>query len=175
MIAKGVSIISNSNFIGAVKKKIIKEFIKDDAIVQAIHAVDIPSPEKLVGTHIFNYHENPNTINKVMTFITIQVHIPINNRWANKTYIQPRIEIWIISHKNHMVVDNVPKITSNRNDYLASLIDKKLNGRSDFGIDKLTLKGNTEGCYQQDYVYRTLVFEGLDLNNTLCDEDSQEW
>ena len=79
MIAKGVSIISNSNFIGAVKKKIIKEFIKDDAIVQAIHAVDIPSPEKLVGTHIFNYHENPNTINKVMTFITIQVHIPINN------------------------------------------------------------------------------------------------
>lgn len=167
--------MSNSNFIGQVKKKIIKEFIKDNEIVQAIHATEITSAEKLVGTHIFNYHENPNTINKVMTFITVQVHIPSNPRWNDLTYVQPRIEIWIISHKTHMVVDNVPKVTANRNDYLSQLIDQKLNGRSDFGINKLTLKSNIEGCYQQDYIYRTLVFEGLDLNDTLCDDDSQEW
>ena len=88
--------MSNSNFIGQVKKKIIKEFIKDNEIVQAIHATEITSAEKLVGTHIFNYHENPNTINKVMTFITVQVHIPSNPRWNDLTYVQPRIEIWII-------------------------------------------------------------------------------
>lgn len=170
-----MSITANSEFIGKIKKKIIKEFIKDDAIVQAIHALEITSKEKLVGTHIFNYHENPNTVNKVMTFITIQVHLPSNPRWTDKIYVQPRIEIWIISHKTHMVVDNIPKVTANRNDYLSELIDKKMNGRSDFGINKLTLKSNVEGCYQQDYVYRTMVFEGLDLNDSLCNEDSDDW
>lgn len=167
--------MANSSFIGKVKKKIIKEFIKDDGIVQAIHASEIISNEKLVGTHIFNYHQNPDTINKVMTFVTIQVHMPANLRWTDNTYVKPTIEIWIISHKTHMTVDNVPKVTANRNDYLSELIDKKLNGRSDFGINKLTLKSNVEGCYQQDYIYRTMIFEGLDLNDSLCDDDSQEW
>ena len=167
--------MANSSFIGKVKKKIIKEFIKDDGIVQAIHASEIISNEKLVGTHIFNYHQNPDTINKVMTFVNIQVHMPANLRWTDNTYVKPTIEIWIISHKTHMTVDNVPKVTANRNDYLSELIDKKLNGRSDFGINKLTLKSNVEGCYQQDYIYRTMIFEGLDLNDSLCDDDSQEW
>ena len=67
-----------------------------------------------------------------------------------------------------MNVDNVPKVTENRNDYLARLIDEKLNGRDDFGIGKLTLVSNVEGSYQKDWLYRTLVFKGTDVNNSLC-------
>ena len=78
------------------------------------------------------------------------------------------MEIWIISHVNHMKVDNIPKVTDNRNDYLSKLIDRKLNGKPDYGIGKLRLIVNIEGSYQQDYVYRKMIFEGLDLNNSLC-------
>lgn len=162
--------MANSSIIGKAKNKIIKEFIKDDAIIQAIGSSTVTSAEKLVGTHIFNYHQNPNTINTVETFITIQVHIP-QSFYNNSIFISPTIEIWIISHEAHMVVDNIPKITDNRNDYLSKLIDNKLNGRSDFGIGELKLLSNIEGSYQQNYVYRKIIFEGTDVNDSLCEDE----
>ena len=67
-----------------------------------------------------------------------------------------------------MVVDNVKKITDNRNDYLSVLIDNRLNGRKDIGLGELKLISNIEGAFQKDYLYRKMVFEGTDLNNSLC-------
>lgn len=159
--------MANSSIIGLAKNKIIKEFIKDADIVTAIDSSNVESTEKLVGTHIFNFHQNPNTINTVETFITVQVHIPRIISGNNK-FVKHTVEIWIISHEQHMVVDNVPKITDNRNDYLSRLIDSKLNGRSDFGIGELKLTSNIEGSYQQNYLYRQMIFEGTDINDSLC-------
>lgn len=162
--------MANSSFIGTTKNKIVKEFIKDKNIEAAIGCDKNDTGEKLVGTHIFTYHQNPNTINACQTFITIQVHIPQSYGYVNNTaYVSPTVEIWILSHEKHMNVDNVPKITENRNDYLARLIDEKLNGRDDFGIGKLTLVSNIEGSYQKDWLYRTLVFKGTDVNNSMCE------
>lgn len=160
--------MANSSIIGKAKNRIIKEFIKDKEIVAAINSSEVTSPEKLKGTHIFDYHQNPHTINTVETFITVQVHIPQPFSFEDKTFVKPTVEIWIISHEKHMVVDNVPKVTENRNDYLSRLIDNKLNGKSGFGIGKLNLMSNNEGAYQQDYVFRKMVFECLDLNASLC-------
>lgn len=159
--------MANSSIIGEAKNKIIREFIKDKEIVEAINSTTIPSGEKLIGTHIFNYHQNPNTINTVETFITIQVHIP-QPFYDDNTFVSPTVEIWIISHEKHMTVDNIPKVTDNRNDYLSKLIDSKLNGKAGFGIGKLKLISNVEGSYQRDYVYRKMVFKCTDLNQSLC-------
>lgn len=161
--------MANSSIIGKAKNKIIKEFIKDPEIVAALGCSTGEMGEKLVNTHIFNYHQNPNTINDVKTFITVQVNIPQPYRFDSKIHVQPTIEIWICSHEQHMNVDNVPKVTENRNDYLSRLIDERLNGRDDFGIGKLRLISNIEGSSQKDYLYRALVFQGLDLNDSLCE------
>jgi hypothetical protein len=163
--------MANSSIVGFAKNKIIKEFIKDQAIVDAIGCDKGDVGEKLVNTHIFNYNQNPNTMNDVQTFVTVQVHIPQSYGYNNNSssiYVSPTIEIWIISHEKHMNVDNIPKVTENRNDYLARLIDEKLNGRDDIGLGKLTLVSNVEGSFQKDYLYRTLVFKATDLNNSLC-------
>lgn len=162
--------MANSSIIGRAKNRIIKEFIKDKEIIQAINSSKITSPEKLVGTHIFNYHQNPNTIDTVETFITVQVHIP-QSLYESKTFVYPTIEIWIISHERHMIVDNIEKVTDNRNDYLSKLIDDRLNGKSGFGIGELKLISNIEGSYQQDYLYRKMIFKGTDLNDSLCDDE----
>ena len=164
--------MANSSIIGEAKNKIIRELIKDETILAAIDSdnKEVDSPEKYINTHIFNYHQNPYTIDTVMTFITIQVHIP-QAFDANKVFVSPTVEIWIISHERHMTVDNIPKVTVNRNDYLSELIDKKLNGYSGIGIGTLKLMSNIEGSFQQDYLYRRMIFEGRDLNNSLCDED----
>ena len=119
--------MANSSIIRKAKNKIVKDFIKDPDIVAAINSDKIKSdePEKLINTHIFNYNQNPHTLNTVGTFITIQVHIPhdyYTDYNASITRVRPTIEIWIISHERHMVVDNVKKITQNRNDYLSDLV-----------------------------------------------------
>ena len=165
--------MANSSIIEKVKNKIIKEFIKDTAIIQAINSPAVVSQEALVGTHIFDYHQNPNTLNTVGTFITIQVHIPESfyHNDANGTFVNPTIEIWILSHERHMFVDNIPKVRSNRNDYLSRLIDNKLNGKSGFGFGSLKLRSNIEGSYQQNYLFRKMTFECVDLNDSLCDDE----
>lgn len=163
--------MANSSIIGKAKNKIIKEFIKDKDIVDAIDSSTVTSAEKLIGTHIFDFHQNPNTINTVETFITIQVHIPQSFNNINLAYVKPTIEIWIFSHEKHMVVDNVPKVTLNRNDYLSELIDNKLNGMTGLGLGNLKLTSNIEGSYQIDYVYRKMIFESTDVNNSFCYEE----
>lgn len=169
--------MANSSIIRKAKNKIIKEFIKDPEIIAAINSSEVKpnEPEKLINKHIFDYNKNPHTLNIVGTFITIQVHIPQSyyNDYYNGsvTRVKPTIEIWVISHEDHMNVDNIPKITINRNDYLSELIDKKLNGRSGFGIGETVLQSNIEGAFQQDYLFRKMVFQCLDLNASLCEDE----
>ena len=169
--------MSNSSIVRIAKNRIIKEFIKDKNIIAAIDSSDINpnEPEKLIGTHIFNYNQNPHTLNKIGTFITVQVHIPQNyysDYHGNSTiHVKPTIEIWIVSHEKHMSVDNIPKVTQNRNDYLSELIDNKINGQSGFGIGKTKLVSNMEGAFQADYLFRKLIFQCLDLNWSFCEND----
>lgn len=168
--------MANSSIIRKAKNKIIKEFIKDPDIIAAINSSEVKSnePEKLIYKHIFDYNQNPHTLNIVGTFITIQVHIPqsyYNDYNSSNNRVRPTIEIWIVSHEKHMVVDNVPKVTQNRNDYLSELIDRKINGKSGIGIGETVLLSNTEGSFQQDYLFRKMIFQCLDLNWSLCEED----
>ena len=171
--------MANSSIIRKAKNKIVKEFIKDPEIIAAINSNDIKSnePEKLINKHIFDYNQNPHTLNKVGTFITIQVHIPQNYysgyHGSSIIHVKPTIEIWIISHEKHMIVDNVPKITQNRNDYLSELIDKKINGKSGFGIGETKLVSNIEGAFQIDYLFRKMIFECLDLNASMCEDEDE--
>lgn len=168
--------MANSSIIRKAKNKIIKEFIKDQDIIAAINSSEVKSnePEKLIYKHIFDYNQNPHTLNIVGTFITIQVHIPqsyYNDYSSSNILVKPNIEIWIISHEKHMKVDNIPKITQNRNDYLSELIDRKINGKSGFGIGETRLLSNIEGSFQQDYLFRKMIIECKDLNWSLCEDD----
>lgn len=168
--------MANSSIIRKAKNKIIKEFIKDPDIIAAIDSSEVKSnePEKLIYKHIFDYNQNPHTLNIVGTFITIQVHIPqsyYNDYSASAVLVKPTIEIWIVSHEKHMKVNNIPKITQNRNDYLSELIDRKINGKRGFGIGETRLLSNIEGSFQQDYLFRKMVIECKDLNWSLCEEE----
>ena len=165
--------MANSSIINKAKNKVVKELIKNDNIIQALDSSTLKgkSPDKYIRTHIFDYAQNPLTITDVQTFILVLLHIPeVHFRQRTEVFVNPRLEFWIFSHERHMKVDNIPKVTENRNDYIAELIDNMFNGRTDFGIGKLKLILNEEGTHQQDYLYRHLVFEGIDINNSLCDD-----
>ena len=168
--------MANSSIIRIAKNKIIKEFIKDPDIIAAINSSEIKSneSEKLINKHIFDFNQNPHTLNIIGTFITVQVHIPQNYYSDYRTsdkFVKPTIEIWIVSHEKHMIVDNVLKVTSNRNDYLSELIDRKINSKGGFGIGETKLISNIEGAFQTDYLYRKMVFQCLDFNWSLCEDE----
>ena len=49
------------------------------------------------------------------------------------------------------------------------LIDEMFNGSTQYGgIGKLKLTLNSEGVYNQKFLYRHLIFETVDLNDSLC-------
>lgn len=175
--------MANSSIIDSLKKAVIKEICNDEALFYAINSPRIKNRDKadeLIGTHIFPYHKNVNTITDVMTFLTVQVHIP-KTYDKEGTWVTPQLEIFIISHNDHMDVDNIPKISANRNDYISILLDEKFNGRNSVGgsknekynqsiLGELKLITNTEGAFSEDFLYRRMIFELKDLNDSMCDK-----
>lgn len=159
--------MANSSIIASMKDKVIKEIINDEMIVKAINA-SYESPDDLINTHIFRFNQNPQTINQTITFITVQVSIP-KSRDRNKTWIMPVLEIWIYSHNQHMNIRNIAGVSASRNDYLSELLDKKFNNRNDLGgYGNLQLESNVEGVFDQNFVYRRMIFETKDLNKKFC-------
>ena len=165
--------MANSSIIEDLKNTVITELVNDPDMFAAIDSPDIQSfddSDKLVNTHLFRFAMNPTVINKDITFLTFQVHI--QDPYLYKTYVKPRLEIWVYSHHSHMFVDNVPKIIANRNDYIAMMLDSRFNGRDTIGyltmLGKLDLVLNTEGSYNPEWMFRHLIFETKEINNNFC-------
>jgi len=99
--------------------------------------------------------------------MTVMVHMKSRDR--NGTFVTPTLEIWIYSHFEHMKMDY--KITKdNRNDYISMLIDDKFNGSTEYGgIGKLRLVSNIEGTFNDKFLYRRLIFETVDINDSMCE------
>ena len=178
--------MANSSIISRLKNKVINEIINDEQFFDAIHPSNIRKEDAdlLAGTHLFDYHQNPETIKEVQTFLTFRVDTYTKSATNNK-WMDVRLTIWIISHYSHMKVNNIPGITQNRNDYIGELLDQKFNGMrivGDSPIDKnnlhmyghLELKSSIEGAVASDYLYRQLVFEGQDINDSFCDIDGMD-
>lgn len=175
--------MANSSYITELKRLIKSEIINDKDIVTAFGSPDLDmsdmdfSANDVAENYIFTWNQNPSVMTETITFLTLMVHISK----YDKTWVKPTVEIWIYSHNNHMKLDSklFPGIIANRNDFLSQLLDDKFNGRSQLGNDKeqnkinllgqLTLTSNTEGVYNDKFVYRRLIFETLDLNDSVCD------
>lgn len=175
--------MANSSIISTIKDKVIREIIDDEALFHAINSptiTDFNDSDLLINRHLFRYNQNPDTIDKVMTIITMQAHTQKISRYnSTDIWTRPVLEIFIYSHESHMTVNNIPKITADRNDYISQLLDDKFNGRTELGTDhdpkKLRLMGildlvdNLEDTFSKDYLYRKMTFITKDLNNSLCE------
>ena len=158
--------MANSTSISQFKERVVMAIAKDDTLFYAFDAKDCENGGDLINTHIFRYNKNPDTITEAITFVTIMVHTKTKDR--NGTFVIPTLEIWIYSHNDHMKMDY--KVTKdNRNDYISMLIDEKFNGSTEYGgIGKLLLVSNTEGTFSQKFLYRRMLFETVDINDSTC-------
>lgn len=159
--------MANSTSISEFKERVVNAIMHDDTLFYAFDAKDCENGGDLLNTHIFKYNKNPETITETVTFMTIMVHTKSRDR--NGAFITPTLEIWIYSHNDHMKMDY--KITKdNRNDYISMLLDEKFNGSTEYGgVGKLQLVSNTEGTFSQKFLYRRMIFETVDISDSICD------
>ena len=156
----------NSSIISDFKERVVRAIAHDDTLFYAFDAKECENGGDLINSHIFNYNKNPTTITEAITFMKVMVHTQARDK--NQAFVTPTLEIWIYSHTDHMRMDH--RITKdNRNDYISMLLDDKFNGSTEYGgIGKLKLISNIEGTYNQNFLYRKMVFETIDINNLMC-------
>ena len=173
--------MANSDIISILKKKVVSDIINDDDIVKAIDSPDMDKdgwePIYLVDSletlemgftpHIFVENQNPNIITSAITFITIQVNIPkiIDD---STPFVYPELTIYIISHNKHRRTDKIIGINESLNDYISRLIDRKINNKKTGYGKKVRLISNIEGIYDDNFVFRQMIFRGIDINSSLC-------
>lgn len=159
--------MANSTSISEFKERVVHAIAEDSTLFYAFDAKDCENGGDLIGTHIFKYNRNPETITETLTFMTVMVHT--KSRDSIGTFVTPTLELWIYSHKDHMKMD--AQITKdNRNDYMSMLLDEMFNGSTEYGgIGKLRLVSNTEGTYSENFLYRRLLFETFDISDSLCE------
>lgn len=148
------------------KNRVMDAVTHDDTLFHAFDAHGCENGGDLENTHIFTYNRIPETITEVDTYMTIMVHTKTRDR--NGTYVIPSLEIWIYCNQKHMKMDR--RITKdNRCDYISMLVDEMFNGSSVYGgIGKLKLTLNAEGVYSKNFLFRHLIFETMDINDSVC-------
>lgn len=158
--------MANSTSISEFKERVMDAITHDDTIFYAFDANECENGGDLIGTHILTYNKVPDTVTEVATYMTIMVHT--KSRDINRTFVTPTLEFHIYSHYRHMKMDR--KITKdNRCDYISMLIDNMFNGSTKYGgVGQLKLTLNTEGAYNKDFLYRHMIFETMDINNSVC-------
>ena len=155
----------NSSCITQWKRRILSELQNDDEVLEALGTTE-EEKEDLIYTRIYPHYYIPETITKVTTYIMVEIDIRSLSR--TNVYSYPMITFVILAHQDDMRLD-LPNISATRIDYLGELIDRKYNGATGFGVGKLELKQNYAGNLNDTFRTRTLVFQGMDVNQNLCE------
>lgn len=173
---------TSSVIVEQLKNKFILDIISDEDIVDAIDSPDrytegwqpiflkhgLASKNSGFTPLIYDFKKFPGTIEQVITFLFVLVHIP-TMYGETKVALKPSVEVYIISHIDHMIVDD-PTVKANRNDHIAKLIKKKFNRNIGLGYD-FSLESEYEDSYNEKFIFRRLTFTCVSFNqDKLCNE-----
>lgn len=158
----------NSSCLRQWKNRILSELQNDEHFLEVLGTTE-EEREDLVYYRLFPHYYIPDTIDKVTTYVCVEIDIRTHT-WS-KLYAYPTITFTILAHQDDMKL-NMAGISATRIDYLSELIDTKYNGALDFGVGKLELETNIAGNLNTKYRYRQLVFKGVDINDNLCDRNN---
>ena len=155
----------NSSCITQWKRRILSELQNDDEILEALGTTE-EEREDLIYTRIYPHYYIPETVTEVTTYIMVEIDIRSLSR--TNVYSYPMITFVILAHQDDMKLE-LPSVSATRIDYLGELLDRKYNGATGFGVGKLELKQNYAGNLNDTFRTRTLVFQGMDVEQNVCE------
>lgn len=168
----------NSSCIIAWKNQIMSDLSNDDNVIEALNLDKDENPEDLVWKRLFPHYYIPDVQESVKTYILVEIDIIEQriSRYGNKTaniYSHPQITFRILSHQKDMQMKK-QGLSATRIDYIGYLIDKKYNKKTGFGLGRLKLISNLAGNLNDTYRIRELKFQGVEIDDDLCDDDADE-
>lgn len=158
--------MANSDCLRRWKNRILSELQNDEYFLEVLGTTE-EEQEDLVYHRLFPHYYIPDTIDKVTTYVCVEIDIRTHT-WS-KLYSYPTITFTILAHQNDMQL-NIAGVSATRIDYLAELLDIKYNNARGFGLGRLELESSIAGNLNTKYRYRQLVFKGKDMNDNLCEE-----
>lgn len=160
--------MANSEEVSLYKQKAISLIINNPEIVSLIISDDgkpvIEYADDLIYERVFPFIKAPETEQELSTYLFMTVDIPSNGN-QNNLLKNVVFTFVVVTHYNLMRVQNR---VGNRLDILSALIDKQFNEKDYFGLGKIKLVSNTEGCVDKTHPCRTIKFVVEDLNNKRC-------
>ena len=164
--------MSKSSCIRSWKNQIMSELSQDDEIINALGLNPDESPDDLVWVRLYPHYYIPQTEEEVKTYILVEIDIPErrsrNSNNDNSIWVYPTIIFYVLTHQEDMRLDMVGE-SGTRMDYIAELIEEKYQGRTDFSVGTLQLKSDIAGSVNTTYRFRQLIFEAVELDNSLCE------
>lgn len=164
--------MAKSKCIRQFKNKIMAELSQDDEIISTLGLNPDEDPDDLVWHRLFPHMFVPQTESEVKTYLLVEIDIPERRtRYGSSDsniWVHPTIVFYVLTHQEDMHMNMVGE-SGTRMDYLAELIEEKYEGRQDFGVGTLQLKSDTAGSVNTTYRFRQLVFEAVDLDDSLCE------
>lgn len=164
--------MSKSSCIRIYKNKIMSELSQDDEIINALGLNPDESPDDLVWHRLYPHLWIPQTESDVRSYILVEINIPERRqRYGNNEsniWVHPVIIFNVLVHQDDMQL-NMAGESGTRMDYLAELIEEKYEDRQGFGVGTLQLKSDIAGSVNNTYRFRELIFEAVDLDDSLCE------
>ena len=164
--------MAKSKCIRQFKNKIMAELSQDDEIISALGLNPDESEDDLVWVRLYPHYYIPQTESEVKTYILVEIDIPERRtRYGSSDsniWVHPTLVFYVLTHQEDMHMHMVGE-SGTRMDYLAELIEEKYEGRQGFGVGVLQLKSDTAGSVNTTYRFRQLVFEAVDLDDSLCE------
>lgn len=168
--------MANDMAITTFKNKLIEMLQDDEQIVHALKLSEDEDPEDLAYTRLFPYYFVIPTQEDTKTYILVEVGLEaIQDRYnAYKNdivYDKCIVYIYVVSHQNVLRMDEAG-ISAVRTDYITQLINKKFNGTYITGYGTLQRISNMPRSLNDTYRQREMIFEVLDFNKEMCDNDN---
>lgn len=151
------------------KQKLLTLFMNDSRIVSVLRdekaeffpAVDLRYKQIYPWKHVVE------TTEEARTFITFNITVPDCPTIAVTDF---NLIIWVFTHDSLMPFDKAAAERSGvdmrgtRDDVLCQLIDEALNGRTDYGFGKLSLKKSDFFDAGKNYAGRYMIYHVKDYN-----------
>jgi len=167
--------MANDKIITTFKNKIIEQLQQDEEIVNALDINENEDSEDLAYVRLFPYYYIIPTQEDAKTYIFVEIGVEaVQDRFNalknDIVYDKCTVYIYVVAHQNVMRMDSAGQ-SAVRIDYISQLINKKFNGQRIAGIGTLQRISNMPRSLNDTYRSREMMFEVLDFNKEMCDNN----
>ena len=167
--------MANDTIITTFKNKLIDQIQNNEQIINALAINSSEDAEDLAYVRLFPYYFIVPTQEDAKTYIMIEVGLEaIQDRYnamkQDIVYDRCHVYVYVVAHQDVMRMESAGQ-SAVRIDYISQLINKQFNGQYIAGIGTLQRISNMPRSLNDTYRSREMIFDVLDFNQEMCEDN----